>query len=177
MSAPCVKGNHDEYCSDDIPLKDFRPAAAKAIEWTRKQLTADDRLWLKNLPYLVKLENFTMVHSTLNQPNRWRYVFDNLGAAASFEYQDHEICFYGHTHLPLAFIRDQAQVRGGTFSKISIEKNKLYYVNSGSVGQPRDVVGKAAYVIYDVTKQMVELRRVDFDHNETVRKMRQAGLC
>src|SRR6476620_6565707 len=49
MNAPCVKGNYDEYCSTNDPLGGFNPKAAKAIEWTRKQLTEDDRRWLRNL--------------------------------------------------------------------------------------------------------------------------------
>jgi len=42
---PCVKGNHDEYCATDLPLDDFAPSAARAVEWTRKQLTQEDRQW------------------------------------------------------------------------------------------------------------------------------------
>ena len=58
MNAPCVKGNHDEYCTMDHPLDGFNAGAAKAVQWTRKQLTADDRLWLQNLPYVRKVEDF-----------------------------------------------------------------------------------------------------------------------
>ena len=39
MNIPVVKGNHDEYCSTDGPLDGFNPAAAEAVNWTRKQLT------------------------------------------------------------------------------------------------------------------------------------------
>src|SRR6266436_6447596 len=45
MNAPCVKGSHAEYCSTDLPLNGFKPAASKTAEWTRKQLTEDDRRW------------------------------------------------------------------------------------------------------------------------------------
>src|SRR5205807_5858186 len=43
MNIPCVKGNHDEYCSTDGPLDGFNPAAAEAVNWTRKQLSPEDR--------------------------------------------------------------------------------------------------------------------------------------
>ena len=39
MGFPVVKGNHDEYCSGDSPLDGFNPAAAAAVDWTRKQLS------------------------------------------------------------------------------------------------------------------------------------------
>jgi hypothetical protein len=37
----------------------------------------------------------------------------------------------------VAFIRDSV-VRGGTFTRFRVEENKEYFVNVGSVGQPRD---------------------------------------
>jgi hypothetical protein len=46
MNAPCVKGNHDEYCATDLPLDGFNPVAAKLVHWTRKQLSEEERRWL-----------------------------------------------------------------------------------------------------------------------------------
>ena len=31
MNIPCVKGNHDEYCSTNDPLEGFNPHAADAV--------------------------------------------------------------------------------------------------------------------------------------------------
>ena len=78
MNAPCVKGNHDEYCATDLPLDGVNPHVAKAVQWTRKQLTEDDRQWLHSLPYVRAVEGFTIVHATLESPERWAYVFDTL---------------------------------------------------------------------------------------------------
>ena len=72
---PCVKGNHDEYCSTDENLEGFNPHAAEAVNWTRKQLTTDDRQWLKDLKYLRLVSSFSIVHATLDVPQRWGYVF------------------------------------------------------------------------------------------------------
>jgi len=175
MNAPCVKGNHDEYCSTDLPLDGFNPKAAKMVEWTRNQLTQDDRRWLHNLDYVRTVENFTIVHATLEAPERWGYVFDRLAATASLARQNTPVCFFGHTHVPVAFVRDSV-VRGGTFTTFKIEKGKQYFVNVGAVGQPRDNNPKAAYVIYDLEEGTVELRRVAYDVETTQRKIREAGL-
>jgi predicted phosphodiesterase len=175
MNAQCVKGNHDEYCSNDLPLDGFNPKAARAVMWTRNQLTADDRQWLRNLPYVCKTEDFTIVHATLNAPERWGYVFDKLAAQPHFGKQETPICFFGHTHVPVAFIRDTV-VRGGTYIKFKIEKGKQYFINVGSVGQSRDNNPKAAYVIYDLDQRSIELRRVAYDMETTRRKIREAGL-
>src|SRR6202034_828242 len=60
MNIPCVKGNHDEYCSSESPLEGFNPAAAEAVHWTRKQLSDDDKQWLRDLKYTKMVANFTI---------------------------------------------------------------------------------------------------------------------
>lgn len=175
MGMPCVKGNHDEYCSMDEGLEGFNPHAAEAVQWTRQQLTAEERQWLKDLRYVRLVANFTMVHATLDVPQRWGYVFDKLAAAASFTYQNTGVCFFGHTHVPVAFIKDST-IRGGTYSKFKVETGRKYFVNVGSVGQPRDQNPKAAYVVYDLDEQTIELRRLDYDIATAQRKILEAGL-
>lgn len=175
MGMPVVKGNHDEYCSSETDLEGFNPHAAEAINWTRDQLTEDDRKWLRELRYIRLVANFTIVHATLDGPQRWGYVFDKLAAAASFTYQNTSVCFFGHTHVPVAFVRD-AVVRGGTYSKFKVEPGKKYFVNVGSVGQSRDGVPKATYVVYDLDEGSIELRRLDYDMATTQRKILEAGL-
>ena len=175
MNMPCVKGNHDEYCSSEEDLEGFNPHAAEAVIWTRKQLTEDDRKWLRDLKYIRLVASFSMVHATLDQPERWGYVFDKLMAAASFTYQNTGVCFFGHTHVPVAFIRDSV-VRGGTYSKFKVEPGRKYFVNVGSVGQPRDNNPKAAYVIYDLHEGSIEIRRLDYDIAAAQRKILEVGL-
>jgi len=176
MNIPVVKGNHDEYCSIENDLEGFNPHAAEAINWTRDQLTAEDRQWLRDLKYMRLVTSFTLVHATLDQPQRWGYVFDKLAAAASLTYQNTAMCFFGHTHVPLAFVKDAGQVKGGTYSKFKIEPGKKYFINVGSVGQSPDGVPKATYVVYDMQEQSIELRRLDYDMATTQKKILEAGL-
>ena len=175
MGMPCVKGNHDEYCSSEDPLEGFNPHAAEAVSWTRRQLNEEDRQWLRDFKYLRMVASFSMVHATLDGPQRWGYVFDKLAAAASFTYQNTAVCFFGHTHVPVAFVRD-TMVRGGTYSKFKVEPGKKYFVNVGAVGQPRDGNPKAGYVIYDLDDGTIELRRLDYDIGKAQEKIRSAGL-
>src|SRR6187401_772290 len=175
MGMPCVKGNHDEYCSTDEELEGFNPHAAEAVNWTRRQLRPEDRQWLRELKYVRLVASFSIVHATLDGPQRWGYVFDKLAAAASFTYQNTSVCFFGHTHVPVAFVRD-SMVRGGTYSKFKVEPGKKYFVYVGSVGQPRDGNPKAAYVVYDLNEASIELRRLDYDIPKAQAKIRAAGL-
>ena len=175
MNIPVVKGNHDEYIGSNEDPEGFNDAAAEAVTWSRNQLTEEDRKWLRELKYFRLVANFSIVHATLDAPQRWGYVFDKLEAAASFTYQNTQVCFFGHTHVPVAFIRDTG-VRGGTYSKFRVEAGKKYFVNVGSVGQPRDGDPRSAYVICDLPQQSIELRRLDYDIPTAQRKIRAAGL-
>jgi predicted phosphodiesterase len=175
MNIPCVKGNHDEYCSTEDALEGFNPAAAEAVYWTREQLSNEERQWLCELKYSRMVANFTLVHATLDAPERWGYVFDKLAAAASFPYQNTQVCFFGHTHVPVAFMRDTV-VRGGTYSKFKIDTAKKYFINVGAVGQPRDNNPKAAYVVYDMDEGTIELRRLEYDIPTAQKKILAAGL-
>jgi predicted phosphodiesterase len=175
MNAPCVKGNYDEYCARELPPDGLAPSAASVVQWTHNQLTEDDRQWLRNLPHVRTVEDFTIVHATLEFPERWGYVFERAAAETSLAHQRTPVCFFGHTHVPVAFIRDTV-IRGGTYTKLKVEGGKYYFVNPGSAGQPRDHDPRAAYVIYDMVERTIELRRCDYDYAATRKKIRDAGL-
>ena len=85
------------------------------------------------------------------------------------------MCFFGHTHVPVAFMRDTV-VRGGTYSKFKVDPSKKYFINVGAVGQPRDNNPKSAYVIYDMDASTIELRRLDYDIAAAQKKILDAGL-
>lgn len=175
MEIPVVKGNHDEQASITQDLDGFNPLAEEAINWTRDHLTEEDKQWLRDLRMVRQVRDFTIVHATLDTPHKWGYVFNQLDAAASFNYQHTTICFYGHTHAPRAYIRDTG-VKGVTLDKLRIEQGKKYFINVGSVGQPRDGDWRAAYCIFHADTQLVELRRLDYDLYTTQDKIIAAGL-
>src|SRR6266568_3900972 len=87
LECPVVKGNHDEQASISEELEGFNPLAEEAINWTRRQLTDDDKQWLRDLKMVRQVRDFTIVHATLDTPHKWGYVFNQLDAAASFNYQ------------------------------------------------------------------------------------------
>ena len=53
---------------------------------------------------------------------------------------------------------------------------RKYFINVGSVGQPRDGYPRAAYVLYDMTNNVIELRRLEYDLKTTQQKIMDAGL-
>ena len=175
LDCPVVKGNHDEQASIQKELNGFNPLAEQAINWTREHLTEEDKQWLRDLRMVRQVRDFTIVHATLDTPHKWGYVFNQLDAAASFNYQHTQLCFYGHTHSPRAYMRDNG-VRSVTFDKLRIEQGKKYFINVGSVGQPRTATGKSAYAIFYPDKQYVEQRRIEYDIDVAQDKIVEAGL-
>ncbi len=175
LTTAVVRGNHDHYCSHMDDLNGFHPLAADVVDWTRQQLADEDVAFLRGLRMVAPVETFTIVHSTLDTPEMWGYVFDKLEAEANFNYQTTSICFYGHTHVPLAFEKSDG-IRSGLYTRVRVAMGKKYFINVGSVGQPRDGDPRAAYVIYDMVENVIELRRVPYDFTVTQQKILDAGL-
>lgn len=172
---PVVKGNHDEDASGDHSLENMNPVAASALEWTRDQLTKEQRDWLRTIRMVRQVEDFTVVHSTLDQPQSWNYVTNKFDAMSNFSYQFTNLCFHGHTHVPRIFVRD-SRVSEVAADSIVIEPGMKYFINTGSVGQPRDGDWRACYVIYDLPTKTVTFRRIEYDLATTQEKIRAAGL-
>jgi len=175
MDCPVVKGNHDEQAAMSGVDTGFTDLADVAIRWTRRQLSAGDKEWLRALRLQRVIRDFTIVHATLDTPHKWGYITTPGDAAASFTYQHTPVCFAGHTHDPCVF-RTGIAVRRQNFDTMTLKPGTQYLVNTGSVGQPRDNDWRAAYVIFQPETMEIELRRIPYDIETTQRKIIAAGL-
>ena len=175
MNCPVVKGNHDEDTGGDHSLEMMNPVASQALQWTREQLTAEQREFLARMRMVRQVEDFTIVHSTLDQPNVWNYVTNKFDAMSNFSYQFTHVCFHGHTHVPRVFVRG-ARVQEVQPESIAVEEGMKYFINAGSVGQPRDGDWRASYCIYDLDEKLIYFRRLEYDIETTQKKIKAAGL-
>ena len=175
LKCPVVKGNHDDYASSESSLESFNPLAELAIQWTRDQLSNSEKRWLGTLPLVSEIHGFTIVHATLEDPGGWGYVLNQLDAAASFFKQATELCFFGHTHAPRAYIKDSSVV-GLPFDHLIIESGKKYFVNVGSVGQPRDLNPRSSFGFYDPDARTVDIVRFDYPIAQVQEKIASAHL-
>ncbi|MFT3992650.1 MAG: metallophosphoesterase family protein [Luteolibacter sp.] len=175
LACPTVKGNHDEDASGHHSLETMNPVAAAALEWTRTQLSDEQRQWLTRLRMVRQVSDFTIVHSTLDQPAGWNYVTNRFDAMANFSYQFTTLCFHGHTHVPRVYMKTD-RVQEVAADLVSLEKDAKYFINVGSVGQPRDGDWRACYAIYDTDAQVVYYRRLEYDIVTTQQKILDAGL-
>jgi len=175
LGCPTVKGNHDEQAALTGSCLEFNEWAEQAIIWTRRQLDERDREWLRNLPLRQQVNDFTIVHATLDSPAAWNYVFTTEEASASFRHQRTSICFFGHTHVPGVFTSNEG-VKQDRPDTIHANPGKKYFVNPGSVGQPRDGDWRAAYCIFNSDENIIEQRRVPYDLVSAQKKIIAAGL-
>jgi diadenosine tetraphosphatase ApaH/serine/threonine PP2A family protein phosphatase len=176
IGCPVVVGNHDFYVSSRQNLDDFNPAAAAVVQWTRIQLADEEVSWLRSLPFTHTQMGVTLVHSTMDNPENFGYVFDNLQAEANFLNQKTPVCFHGHTHCPMIYEKSMNGVFRIDAQDFKLPIGRKYFINVGSVGQPRDGDPRATYVIYDPKERTVRYRRLEYDIEAAQERIRLAGL-
>jgi diadenosine tetraphosphatase ApaH/serine/threonine PP2A family protein phosphatase len=171
-----IAGNHDWVAVSLSDSSAFNPHARKAALWTARSLTEEHRSYLCKLPLKRPDGEALFVHSTPEEPERWRYILSPHEAGKHFDLLNPQICFIGHSHRPVVFARGDdghVLVLGADFS---IKSNWKYIVNVGSVGQPRDGDPKASYAIFDAEEASVRIKRVSYDIEKAQQKIRRAGL-
>jgi len=177
-----LRGNHEDALL--FLALDFNPEAAQAIDWTRNQLNdgkspkeENHRMWnfLGDLQEIRQEDSVTYLHASPRNHTkeyvRPHDVQDKEKMEEIFSMIQH-ICFCGHTHEPGVFTEDFKFYPPRAFAnKVKLADGRKYYVNIGSVGQPRDRDTRSCYVLFDLETQLVEFRRVEYDFKKTMSKI------
>jgi putative phosphoesterase len=157
--ATLVAGNHDRAVGTGEGLELFNVAARTAAELHRSWLDAADRDFLAALPLTLEVAGYALCHGSPRDP-LWEYVFDSRTAAFAMADTPATRCCVGHTHVPATFRTGDGKVM----------------INPGSVGQPRDGDRRSSYALLDAAAGTVDFRRVEYDIDETQRRMRSLKL-
>lgn len=161
-------GNHDEAAVELSGIEYFNAFARIAAEWTKRELTEDNRIFVENLPFSMERDGMFFVHSSPHEPQEWHYILSPADAQFNFQFFSQPLCFVGHSHVPGLFCEDiwtREVVRG-----------KKFIVNVGSVGQPRDNDWRLSLGIFDTEKWLYENVRSEYDVETAANKIRTAGL-
>jgi putative phosphoesterase len=153
---PTVLGNHDRAVAQGTAFR-FNDMAAAGVEYADEQLDQDAVEWLRTLPdeRTVADGRVKLVHGHPDDPDRYTYP-DQFGPEMLDE---EDVLVLGHTHVQAHRSYDEGVV-----------------VNPGSVGQPRDGDPRAAYAVLDLDDLTVEERRVEYDVEQVVEAVAEAGL-
>ena len=122
--------------------------------WTRATVTADRKAYLQTLAPELRREihgvRVRLVHGSPRRMNEYLFADrDERSLARIARSADCDVLLFGHTHVP--WTRDIEGVR---------------FINTGSVGKPKDGDPRAGWVLLTVTPAgdvEPELRRVDYD--------------
>ncbi len=160
-----IAGNHDDAVSGRGDAAAFNGLAADAVTRHREALSSEQLDWLKSLPYVGEIDGAILAHGDFVDPPKFYYVDDAEGAAANFAATSAQLMFVGHTHVPaLGVVGNSGTAHFTGPQDFTLEPNKRYVVNPGSVGYPREANGvcQSSYVLYDSTARTVEFRYLPF---------------
>lgn len=175
-----VLGNHDAGSVGLHSLSHFNTEAREACVWTSRVLTPENTKWLNKLSIKVTYEDFLIIHSGPSIPEHWNYIWSLDDAVNEFLFFK-EICFIGHTHVPVTFVKipyesGESRYNIITKNKFILKAGHQYLINPGSVGQSRDGDIRTSFAIYDSELKEVEIIRLNYDINGAQKKILDAGL-
>jgi len=178
--AMVIRGNHDKVASGIESGENFNRAAMQSAMWTRKKLTPENRSFLNHLPQgpLLVDDKIILAHGTPVDEDA--YIFSDYDAYEVFQIIDFELCFFGHTHLPVIYAVSNQKLYtfrpNGDRVKVELIPGFRYLINPGSVGQPRDKNPLASFAIFDSDAQSITFKRVEYSIPKTQDKILKAGL-
>lgn len=178
---PGIAGNYDSTTSTDYKhcgckYEDARQEelAHVSYEWTRAHVSAGTKRYLGSLPFRIDVRPLgghiagprlillhgnpvlNTVYWTEDRPDRFC-----LQMAETVSAKPGDVIAFGHTHKP--WYR---------------EIDGIHFVNTGSVGRPKDVDPRAGYalVTMDGTTVDVEFVRVEYDIERAAQGIRESDL-
>lgn len=172
QNIPTLMGNYDEGVGFDMndcgcvykePAQEAR--GHQSLLWTREVTTDENKAFLRSLPMQIRLEEnrprVLMVHGSPRRINEYLYedrpraTFERLARVAGAD-----VLLFGHTHLPY-----QKTISGTLF------------INTGSVGKPKDGDPRAGYVLLRLGRRnRVEFRRIEYDVDAAAQAIRDSSL-
>jgi diadenosine tetraphosphatase ApaH/serine/threonine PP2A family protein phosphatase len=178
QGALAVKGNHDDMAADFD--RDMNETAAKAANWTRRQLSPEQQAFLDVLPMTIAQYDRLYVHADASEPEKWHYVTDRASALASLSAVESRIVFSGHVHQPAIY----GLASDGAVSKfvpdgeaqVPLMTSRRWHVVLPSVGQPRDSNPLAGYGLFDPASHLLQFRRIAYDIDAAAAAIHEAGL-
>lgn len=176
-----IAGNYDSTVATDYKHCGCKSESARqeelahiSFEYTRGAVTAETKRYLASLPFSLDLRplgghlggpRLVLVHGTptLNTVYWTEDRSDDfcLKMAGTVGLKAGDVIAFGHTHKPW-----HREIDG------------IRFVNTGSVGRPKDGDPRAGYVLLELgaATPRVELVRVAYDVERTIAGVRSAGL-
>ena len=177
MGCPTILGNYDEgvgFAKDDCGCHYTKPfdieMSNTSFIWTRDNTSDENKAWLRNLPREIRFEveglRVLLCHGSPRSTTEYLFVDRSDGFLRQFtpggEHDAQaDVIVFGHTHVP--FHR---------------EVDGVQFINTGSVGRPKDGDPRAGYSVLTIQNKGVEFEqvRVEYDVELAATRLVAAGV-
>ena len=175
-----VRGNHDKVVCQIEDGSNFNQPALAAARWTTERLTPGNLKYVREMP-VGPIEVDPEVHICHGSPlDEDTYVFSIYDAYEIFSNYSAPLVFFGHTHIPSMFVLNSSGIEvavvQGESHALTIEDDKRYLLNPGSIGQPRDRDPRASYITFDSQTRICRWQRVDYAIDKAQERIVRSGL-
>lgn len=178
---PGVAGNYDstvatgyKHCGCRSENAHQEELAHQSFSWTLEHTSESSKRFMRGLPFRIDIRPFgghqagptiRLIHG--NHVLNTVYVTEDrtddflTKMAEGMAAKAGDVIAFGHTHMPWHRV-----------------VNDMHFVNTGSVGRPKDGDPRAGYVLLDVTVSAVEVEfvRIDYDVEEAARAILASEL-
>ncbi len=167
-NAFCVLGNHDAGVAGLLSTKHFRNPNRRLIEQTKEILSEEEISWLKGLPLTIENPDWIAAHASPNDPEKWEYIESAFTVREILSKIDQKFCLVGHTHKPV--------LASEKLGVVKMTEGYKYFINPGSVGQPRDGNYKASCGLLDTESYNYQNFRIEFEVEPVLTNLENLGF-
>lgn len=179
LGGTMVAGNHELIALG--ALSDHRSGrlARESLHWTREVLTPRNRALLSGLPPVAHAPGRVVVaHGSLDDVEEYvlrgeqvTRQLQRLGA----EHPSAGFLVLGHTHRAAAWAWDGALERVAPTESVALD-HRRWLLNPGAVGQSRERLPYARFMILDLSVRLASFHAIPFDIERCRRALSEAGL-
>jgi predicted phosphodiesterase len=175
-----IRGNHERYVIGEID-EALKADTAKSIEWTRGQLKNEEYTAIEEWQNRLRHPGgFLMCHGSPRHKDEYVLTIDAVVASLRVlqtEFPDTKVALHGHTHMTSLFAPGQVVKPIHKTQEVALDFAKVYLLNPGSVGQPRDRCPLSSYMILDMEKAKVTYFREEYDIKAAQARIREVGMA
>jgi predicted phosphodiesterase len=175
-----IRGNHERYVIGEID-DEVKDITAQSIEWTRAQLKNDHYQAIESWENRrLHRDLFLMTHGSPRNKDEYILSLDAVIANLRIfqkEFPAQHIALHGHTHITSVYAPGQVVNPIHQSREVELDMGKIYLINPGSVGQPRDRCPLSSFLILDFDRKVARFFREEYDVAGAQKKIRDAGLA
>ena len=173
-----LAGNHDAWVTRRTWFV-WPGAEFDGRQFAREALDHDQLSWLRTLPAEQVRHGLYAVHAAPREP-LWAFISNRGDAERAFA-RTPAVAFFGHTHVPVAWLRNSdAKVRRHEphpGEPLLLGRYEQALINPGSVGRPqRNEDPRAFYLVLDATDGSVTWHAVEYEIDPAQDRMRRLGF-